>query len=210
VTRAHAVAVVALGAFMAIAVLISRDRTPGPDAGILRLVPPSNDPDRLSRVCDAFVLAGIALGAIFITVVLLTLIVRKEWRPALFWLLTFAGVAVLDVGLKAAFRRPPISDASDGYSFPSGNAMASIALVLAVGTLVPGSNVRHSLAVVGAVVVILYGAALVYLSWHYPSDVVAGWSLSLAWVSFLGFVIRPGQVLTPTRRRSAREPPFST
>lgn len=192
-----ALVVTALAGFTAIAVVISRDSVPGPDATVARQLPQSDELNDLGRVADAFLYGGMVLGAIFVIVVFVALILRDEWRPMFFWLLAFAGVVVLDVGLKAAFERPSLDHDSQAYSFPSGNAMASMALLLAVRALLPPGNLNRALSVIGAAIVLLYSTALVYLSWHYPSDVVAGWCISLAWVTFLGLVIRPRPALDP-------------
>jgi membrane-associated phospholipid phosphatase len=204
--HALSVTLISLAMFAAFAIRVTGDETPWLDIRILRLVPAKNDPNWLSNVCNAFLEAGIVFGVITITVALLALIVRRKWRPALFWVSTFGGVAAFDLALKPILERPPIGALSNGYSFPSGNAMGSMALLVAVGTLVSGGHTRRLLFVVGSAVVIAYGAALVYISWHYPTDVVAGWLLSLAWVSFLGLTIRPCGVFDRTRPPGAPTP----
>jgi membrane-associated phospholipid phosphatase len=181
--------------FAALAVLAVRQGTPRVDARILRLVPPSNEPDRLSALCNAFVVLGMVLGVALVLVVLAALIVGKRKRAALFWFAGFAGIVVLDLALKPTFERPAIADSSNGYSFPSGNGMGSMALLLATGTLIAAGRPRRLFFVLGGAVVVLYGAALVYISWHYPSDVVAGWMLSFAWITCLGALIRPNPIV---------------
>jgi undecaprenyl-diphosphatase len=190
---------VSLATFAVLAIHVTADETPWLDIRILRLVPPSNDPNRLANLCNAFVAAGIAFGVVLVAVVFFWLLVRRNWRPALFWFSTFAGVAALDLSGKAIFERPPIGDLAGGYSFPSGNAMASMALLVAATTLVSRGRTRRLLLTGGAGLVTAYGAALVYISWHYPTDVVGGWLLSLAWVSFLHLTIQPRDALTTAR-----------
>jgi undecaprenyl-diphosphatase len=189
------VSFVSLAAFAALAARVSADATPWLDDRILRLVPAKNESDAVLRLLNALVPPTIVVGVIVVTAALLGLIARRSWRAALFWFSIFGGVIVLDVILKPLFERPPIHETSHEFSFPSGNAMASIALLLGAVTLVSGRKTRRALCVAGGGIVIVYGAALVYLSWHYPSDVLAGWLLSLAWVSFLVFAIRPPIVL---------------
>jgi membrane-associated phospholipid phosphatase len=195
------VSFVSLAAFAALAARVS-DGTPWLDRRILRLVPPSNESTSFSRLCNDLVAAVIVLAAIVVTAALVGLIAQRRWRAALFWFLTFGGVIALDVILKPLFERPAISGPSDEFSFPSGNAMASMALLLGALTLVSGRNTRRILLVAGAGVVIIYGTALVYLSWHYPSDVLAGWLLALAWVSLLAFATRPPIVFAFNRSRA--------
>jgi undecaprenyl-diphosphatase len=213
-TQALAVAGGSLLLFAALAVLVSGHATPWPDRRLLRLVPPSNEPDRLSQLCNAFLISGMALDTAFAVLVFLWLILRRKKRAAVFWFASLVGVMFLEVTLKPVFEREPIADAANGYSFPSGNALGSMALLLSTGRLIVQSRSRRFFLVFGSVVVAAYGAALVYLSWHYPSDVVAGWLLSVAWVTFLGAVLRPDRVFNMDRLRAAfqrhRVPSLST
>jgi membrane-associated phospholipid phosphatase len=97
--------------------------------------------------------------------------------------------------LKELIERPEIGMKQAEYSFPSGNATASLAGVVALILLLPPSRLQRWVASIGLAAVALYGAALVLLLWHYPSDVVAGWALALAWVLALRLVL--GQVSGP-------------
>ena len=130
---------------------------------------------------------------------------RRRWRAALFWCLTFGGLLALDVALKSLFERPSIAGSGE-YSFPSGNAMASIALLVGITALM--SRKSRGLHLVGGLLVTAYGGALVYLSWHYPSDILGGWFLAIAWIGFLGLVIRPPRVFQsrPLKITRARKP----
>jgi membrane-associated phospholipid phosphatase len=205
VKKALAVTIISLALFVAVAVRVTGDEAPWLDTRILELVPPGNEPNSFSRVCNAFVMAGMAFVVVLVAAMAITLILLRRWRPALFWCLTFAGLFALDVALKPIFGRPSIH-ASGEYSFPSGNAMASMAILLGAATLMYGNPRR--LYVLGGVLVAAYGGALVYLSWHYPSDVLGGWLLAVAWTGFLSLVIRPPKVFEPRRPRitRAREP----
>jgi undecaprenyl-diphosphatase len=39
-------------------------------------------------------------------------------------------------------------------------------------------------------IVIAYGGLLVFQLWHYPSDVMAGWCIALAWVTGVWLALR--------------------
>jgi undecaprenyl-diphosphatase len=170
-------------------------------------VPPSNEPDRLAELCNALIVSGIVVGTAFAALVLVWLIVGKYKGAAVFWVASLGGAIMLDVSLKPIFERAPIADASNGYSFPSGNALGSMALLLATARLIADGRSRRYLLIVGGAVVAVYGGALVYISWHYPSDVVAGWLLSVAWVTFLAAVIRPRPVFDLSRLHASVRPP---
>jgi membrane-associated phospholipid phosphatase len=199
--RTLVVTITSLALFAAIAVRVTGDDVPWLDTRILEHVPPGNEPNSFSRVCNAFVIAGMAFVIVLVAATAITLSLRRRWRPALFWCLAFAGLLALDVALKPIFERPAIH-ASGEYSFPSGNAMASMAILVGGATLING--IPRRLYVLGGVLVAAYGGALVYLSWHYPSDVVGGWLLAVAWIGFLSLVVQPPTIFEPGRPRIAR------
>ena len=108
----------------------------------------------------------------------IALLVRKRWRAfsafALTWLVSEVSLTML----KAYFHRgrPPVSLVSiNGYSFPSGHAVAgaatAVALVLAFTDPGPARRKWEWLAVAFAFVM---GFSRVYLWAHWFSDTVAG------------------------------------
>jgi membrane-associated phospholipid phosphatase len=82
-----------------------------------------------------------------------------------------------------------------GPAFPSGHATASMSLAIVAVLVVPRAW-RPVVAAIGAVFAIAVSFAIVSLGWHYPSDVVGGWCLALAWVALLSAARR--------RRRASR------
>jgi membrane-associated phospholipid phosphatase len=136
--------------------------------------------------------ASMALGAVFALAVGIVLVVRRRRLHAFFWILAVTGVLVLDIVLKEIFQRPSIGVKQDEYSFPSGNAMASVAVVVGLFLITRSSERRRWILALGIPAIVVYGALLVFLLWHYPSDVVAGWFAALAWVAGIAFVLRRG------------------
>ncbi len=132
---------------------------------------------------------SIAVGAVVAVTVFAFLLVRRRGREAVFWAAAVAGVLLLDLLLKPAFDRPGIGAAADEYSFPSGNAMASVALVTAGLILLRGQFVRGAAVVLGTLAVLAEASGLIVLGWHYPSDVLAGWCVAAAWVALLWLVL---------------------
>jgi undecaprenyl-diphosphatase len=123
---------------------------------------------------------GAAIGVVAVVV----LLAKKRRLHALFWVLAVGGVLILDLPLKEIFRRPFLDPHGGGYTFPSGNAMDSVAIVAAIALTIPARWRRVAIAA-GVLFVIGYGAVLVYQWWHYPSDIVAGWCVALSWASGL-------------------------
>ena len=139
-------------------------------------------------------------GAILLVGLLLLLAARKRFRDALFVTAAVAGVAIFEPLFKGAFERQPPGDA-EGFSFPSGSAMASMTIVAAVAVLAWPTRARWLVVLGGAAFVFAFGAAIVILRWHYPSDVIAGWCVALVWVSALSLLGRS----RPSAARRRRE-----
>ena len=147
-----------------------------------------------------------SLGAILLVGLLVLLAALKRLRDALFVVAAVVGVALLEPLLKSAFERQPPADA-EGFSFPSGSAMASMTIVAAVALLAWPTRARWLVLVGGAALVCAFGAAIVILRWHYPSDVLAGWCVALVWVSALS-LLRDRTIvrnLSPERRGNRAE-----
>ena len=72
------------------------------------------------------------------------------------------------------------------FIFPSGHAMQSMAVGCGLVLLLWQSRWRTLMIVVATLFVIAVGTSRMYLGVHYPSDILAGWSASFAWVMGLG------------------------
>ncbi|WP_407542096.1 phosphatase PAP2 family protein (plasmid) [Deinococcus radiomollis] len=150
----------------------------------------------------------LALGAL-LTAALFALGRRRQ---AVFVVLSVLGVSGLNEGLKQVVHRPPVQITAGltprttvvrnqalivqtpdlprtVYSYPSGHAAGSLALLLAVGVLSWPTRRRTVVLTVCVVVAVLVGASRVYLWTHYLSDVLGGWSLAVAWVFLLSLTV---------------------
>jgi membrane-associated phospholipid phosphatase len=118
---------------------------------------------------------------------------RKRWRADLLLLILAAvGAEFLTIGLKQGFARErpffanPLAS-ENSYSFPSGHASVSLAVYGTIGFIAARhlSNRRARVAVLAAaaVLVALIGFSRLYLGVHFLSDVIAGFSLGLAWLA---------------------------
>lgn len=107
-------------------------------------------------------------------------------------LLVGVGGLLIMLALKLSVGRPrpdvaPWLVPADPWSFPSGHAMMTMAIFLALAVLV-GRGIKHrririSLIVTALTFSIAAGLTRVFLGVHYPSDVVAGWFLGIAWLA---------------------------
>ncbi|MEO0557583.1 MAG: phosphatase PAP2 family protein [Bacteroidota bacterium] len=96
---------------------------------------------------------------------------------------------ILVVTLKQIFQRArPIEQLlpAGGFSFPSGHAFAATVfygmMVVLVWRLTDRRWARALAALLGPLVILAVGLSRVYLNVHYLSDVLAGWSIGLAWL----------------------------
>ncbi len=125
---------------------------------------------------------------------------QRRWRSAIFWTLAVGGAALLNGAAKhlIARVRPDlwISIAPEAsFSFPSGHAMQSAAFAGALRVLAWPTRCRTAALLGGALFVVSIGASRVYLGVHFPTDILGGWTASLAWVVGLQLVLwrRPRQ-----------------
>jgi undecaprenyl-diphosphatase len=144
---------------------------------------------RLDRVMVVITQLGYAWGTVPLALgVLATLVVRRRWSRARFFTVAVGGAMALNGLTKLVFRRvrPGLwtSVAPEAsYSFPSGHAMASMALVAGLVVLAWPTRARWWVPLPGALFVLLVGVSRLYLGVNYPSDVIAWWAASLAWVA---------------------------
>jgi membrane-associated phospholipid phosphatase len=126
---------------------------------------------------------------------LLVLALRPAWRSwALAGAMAIAGLGVADQAAGVLLPAEPLMDA-----FPSGHAVASMAVVICALAVAP-SRWRPVLAVVGLVFAVGVGVSRVYLDAHLPADVVAGWCVAIAAASAVLLVRRVAGVPTPGSR----------
>ena len=150
-----------------------------------------------SPFLDALMLRATFIGGTGVALPLAAMLGLGLWlagrrRGALFGAIGVGGACVIDLVAKAVFHRArphlwlSIAPQHD-YGFPSGHAMLSSSIVAVLLFLLWRSRAGRTVQVLGTLAgvgfVLLVGASRLYLGVHYPSDVLAGWVASLAWVS---------------------------
>ncbi len=116
------------------------------------------------------------------------LAVLRKYREAVFAAIALGGSALLNIGAKLAFarERPSLWESiapETSYSFPSGHAMGSMTLACVLLLLAWNTRWRWPVAALMLPFVVLVGLSRVYLGVHYPSDILAGWAVAVAWVA---------------------------
>jgi undecaprenyl-diphosphatase len=160
-----------------------------------------------------------ALGSfpVLLLIVLATvgfLALVRRWLNLALVLGASGGGVLLMLVLKRAFDRPrptvvPPLTFEDTPSFPSGHAMMSAVVYLTLGTLLaqlcPRWSERVDVIAVAGVLTLIVGLTRLYLGVHYPTDVLAGWSVGLAWALASGLAARALRARSRDLRAEAPE-----
>ncbi|PCD01851.1 phosphoesterase [Sphingomonas spermidinifaciens] len=115
---------------------------------------------------------------------------RRKLALAMFVAASIAGGGIASALLKLAFARarpdvvPHLVEVSSA-SFPSGHAMNSAMVYLTGAVLLasaePSRRVRAFLIVAALLLTFAIGFSRVFLGVHFPTDVMAGWAVGIAW-----------------------------
>lgn len=146
---------------------------------------------------DVTALGGFALlTALTLASTGIALLHRKPRIAAIMVLAITSGMLVSDV-LKKTFDRPrpdlvPHGVLVSSASFPSGHAMMSAVVYLTLGVLLartqPTRSLRLYLISLSCLATLATGVSRVYLGVHWPTDVLAGWTLGAAWALIFGLI----------------------
>lgn len=109
-------------------------------------------------------------------------------------LMLFVGIGglMVNLALKIGISRPrpdvvPMLGSYDAWSYPSGHAMMSLAILLSIAILasrwITRIHIRRLLFATAILLGLAIGCSRLYLGVHYPSDVLAGWLAGFAWVN---------------------------
>ncbi len=146
----------------------------------------------------ALTLSTVGSGTWMIPISLALLMVfwRKSSVMGRYFLLSLGGAMLLNLVLKALVGRvrPQVVDwlwQEGDKSFPSGHATMAAALSVTLAALLWRTAWRWPLIALGAVYTLLMGVSRVYVGVHYPTDVLGGWALGLAWSAGAAMVLWP-------------------
>lgn len=150
------------------------------------------------------------LGSVYLLAAASLLLVLYLWRKQevhkiIFFMIAMFGGIVLNFLLKIGFGRgrPEDLEAYDvfgvtlhfvNYSFPSGHTMRAFIfygclLLFLVTDKRIQSRIKTIISCMLASIIVLVGISRVYLEAHYPSDIIAGYTVSLAWMCICIFVV---------------------
>lgn len=127
----------------------------------------------------------------------LRLLLQRRWRSLIYLITALLGSAIINNAAKTFLHRvrPHLWESfyplPHSYAFPSGHAMTSMTIAVALIVLTWNSFWCLPIAIVGSLYAIAIAWTRLYLGVHFPSDILAGWMVSLAWTVGIAFLIKP-------------------
>lgn len=162
------------------------------DRSILLAIHQTEQP-YLDRLASTLTSLGTSWGVLPGSILLVGfLFARQRWRQGLYALTTMLGAALISRTLKVLFHRerPHFWDLffplPADFSFPSGHALFSLTFVITVIVLAWNSRWRWVVVLMGGSFAIAIAWTRLYLGVHYPSDILGGWSIAIAWTLTVG------------------------
>jgi membrane-associated phospholipid phosphatase len=182
-----------LAVFAAAAAVVATGADLPGDAAVYRVL---NDYEATPAGDFAGGLAGVTievLGAVAMGTLFLLLVAGGRRREAAFVALTLVAPAITPLLKELLDREPPpdVSPLSGEAAFPSGHAIGATAVAAVVVVLAWPTPMRKLVLVASGGMVAAVGAAAVVEGVHWPSDVVAGCALAVAWACCVLLVVRP-------------------
>jgi undecaprenyl-diphosphatase len=129
----------------------------------------------------------LGFGTALVVIPILVALLLKKPNEALLWAALGISTYLLQAGLKVAIARPrpelwigPIALSS--YAFPSGHALSAATFypLLAWAAATRWPERKRIAYAIGVTVAFYVGFGRLYLGVHWPSDVIAGWTIGAA------------------------------
>ena len=153
---------------------------------------------------DALNLVTEVTLAVGLVVILLLGVVRRTWFVAFVTCAGIGGATVTTQVLKRIVIHRPTTIGElariSANSFPSGHATICTAVALGA-LLMTGQHWRRLAMVLAAVWVTFQCTGVVASGWHRPSDTLAGYAVSLAWMAAAVWVLAATGQVSPERPR---------
>jgi undecaprenyl-diphosphatase len=143
--------------------------------------------------------AGSIIGLLFMTALLsVYLLLKKRFADILFLMIVFWGSRGFNSLIKHVLERErpdfnPVFHAA-GFSFPSGHAMNSSAVLGFICFLlcihIKGERFRKGIVMLTVLLVLFIGTSRIYLGVHYLSDIIGGYLAGMIWMLMIAFYYR--------------------
>jgi membrane-associated phospholipid phosphatase len=187
-----------LGLLALLAWLIDPHRPPSFDAAILTWLADHLRGPIGDVLLQIYRLSGVHFTAFLVLAALVFVVLKHWWRDLRLLVMSTAGILMLvDLILKPFFdrARPPEKLlVVDGRSFPSGHAAGAVAfygaMVVILSTHYP--HLRRPLLIGAVLWIALVWLSTLYARAHWPTDLLAGGGVGLAWLTLcLGYWRQP-------------------
>ena len=198
--RTLLVVLAAIGAvwgFLALAGEVGEGETQGFDTAVLLALRNPADlsdpigPDWVEEFGrDMTALGGIGVLTIITLAVAGLLWLQGNRRSMILLLVSIGGGRLLGALLKFGYERPrpdlvPHGSIVYSTSFPSGHSMMAAIVYLTLAVLLarvqPQRSVKIYLVALAVLLTLAVGVSRVYLGVHWPTDVIAGWTVGALW-----------------------------
>ncbi|TAF02243.1 MAG: phosphatase PAP2 family protein [Nostocales cyanobacterium] len=131
-----------------------------------------------------------------LSAIALILLRKRRWRTFAYLLITAVGNLIINRTAKEFMHRVRpqlwVSKAPEfDYAFPSGHAMTSMTLIAILLILTWHRPWRWLVLTVGSLYLLTIAWTRLYLGVHFPSDILAGWMVALAWAIGVSLIIKP-------------------
>jgi undecaprenyl-diphosphatase len=198
-----AIAIVCTWAFSEIAERVRRGSTQGFDEAVMRWIGQHQSAGMQAAMLEVTSLGTGTVVAMIVLVAGLFLWLNQHKHSAILLVVATLGGIVLNGLLKIGFDRPrpqvfKWGTTAFSSSFPSGHAMSSIIVYGTVAYLAARlqRNVASRVAtfVLATIIILLICVSRLYLGVHYPSDILAGLIIGLAWAGFCMAVLEAAQL----------------
>lgn len=198
-----AIALVCTWGFSEIAEHVRRGSTQGFDEAVMRWIGAHQYPGLQAAMLEITALGTGVVVAMIVLVAGLFLWLNQHKHSAILLVAATVGGLVLNQLLKIGFDRPRPQVFKWGTyafssSFPSGHAMSSIIVYGTVAYL--AARLQRNLAsriatlALAAIIIVAICLSRLYLGVHYPSDILAGLVIGLAWAAFCMAVLEAAQL----------------
>jgi undecaprenyl-diphosphatase len=198
-----AIAIVFTWAFSEIAEKVRAGSTQGFDDAVMRWMGAHQVKGLQTAMLEITSLGTGTVVGMIVLVAGMFLWLNQHKHSAILLMAATLGGGVLDNLLKIGFNRPRPQIFKWGTyavssSFPSGHAMSSVIVYGTVAYLAARlqQNVASRILTLtfAAVMIVLICTSRMYLGVHYPSDVIAGVIIGLAWAGFCMAVLEAAQL----------------
>lgn len=162
---------------------------PAFDASALAWLGASISPALGILLLQVYRLSGVGFTAFLVLAALIYILLKRWWNDLRLLVMASGGILlIIDVWLKPMFNRvrpPEKLLAVDGRSFPSGHAAGAVAFYGAMVIILAAHHprLRRPLTIVALLWISLVWLSTLYARAHWPTDLLAGAAVGLAWLT---------------------------